>query len=64
VSIISGLQPELENLKYLSPFKYFDAGVLFRTSQFDTTYLLISLGIILASLGFAYWTYNRRDLYI
>jgi ABC-2 type transport system permease protein len=63
-SILSGLQANLENLKYLSPFKYFDAGVLFRTGQLDPTYLLISLGIILASLGFAYWIYNRRDLYI
>jgi ABC-2 type transport system permease protein len=64
LSILSGLQPDLENLKYLSPFKYFDAGVLFRSGQLDTTYLLISLGIILASLGIGYWIYNRRDLYI
>lgn len=64
LSIISALQPDLENLKYLSPFKYFDAGAMFRTGQLDGTYLLISLAIIAASLGVAYWSYNRRDLYI
>ena len=64
ISIISVMQPNLDNLKYLSPFKYFDAGALFRTGQLDGTYLLISLGIIVVSLGVAYWRYNRRDLYI
>ncbi|MEX2162258.1 MAG: ABC transporter permease subunit [Anaerolineales bacterium] len=64
LSVISALQPNLANLKYLSPFKYFDAGVFFRTGHLDGTYLLISLAIIVASLGVAYWTYNRRDLYI
>jgi ABC-2 type transport system permease protein len=64
LSIITAVQPSLANLKYLSPFKYFDAGALFRTGHLDGTYLLLSLGIILVSLGLAYWTYNRRDLYI
>lgn len=64
ISIISGLQPNYENLKYLSPFKYFDAGVFFRTGKLDGAYLLISLAIIVASLGIGYWTYNKRDLYI
>ncbi len=64
ISIISGLQPNLESLKYLSPFKYFDAGVFFRTGHLEGTYLLISLVIIVVSLVTAYWTYNKRDLYI
>ncbi len=64
LSVISGLQPDFESFKYLSPFKYFDAGVFFHTGHLDGTYLLISLAIIVASLGIAYWTYNKRDLYI
>jgi ABC-2 type transport system permease protein len=64
LSLISGMQESLENLKYFTPFKYFDAGEFFRAGQLDGTYLLISLAIIISSLGLAYWTYNRRDLYI
>lgn len=64
ISIISGLQENLENLKYLTPFKYFDAGELYRSGQFEGIYLVLTAAIILASLAAAYWAYNRRDLYI
>jgi beta-exotoxin I transport system permease protein len=64
ISIISSMQESLDFLKYLTPFKYFDAGELFRSGQLDGTYLLISLVIIVLSLAGAFWIYNRRDLYI
>jgi len=64
MSIISGLHENLEFLKYLSPFKYFDAGVLLREAKFDPTFVAISAGIIILSMVGAYLTYSRRDLYI
>ncbi|MBN1937182.1 MAG: ABC transporter permease [Anaerolineae bacterium] len=64
MSIISGMQEKLDFLKYFTPFKYFDAGELFRTGQMDGTYLLISATIIISSVILAYWIYNKRDLYI
>jgi ABC-2 type transport system permease protein len=64
MSIISALQPNLEFLKYFTPFKYFDAGEIFRTNQLDGMYLLISAAIIAVCVAAAYWTYNKRDLYI
>jgi ABC-2 type transport system permease protein len=64
LSIISGLHENLEFLKYFSPFKYFDAGVLLRESKLDLTYVWISIGIIAVSMVGAYLTYARRDLYI
>jgi ABC-2 type transport system permease protein len=64
MSIISGMQEKLDFLKYFTPFKYFDAGELFRSGKMDSAYLLISAAIILVSVAAAYWTYNRRDLYI
>lgn len=63
-SIISGMHEKLDFLKYFSPFKYFDAGKLFREGSIDTTYLLLSAGIIVAAMAGAYLTYARRDLYI
>ena len=64
MSIISVLHEDLDFLKYFTPFKYFDAGELFRSGVMDVTYLLISAAIIVVCVGAAYWFYNKRDLYI
>jgi ABC-2 type transport system permease protein len=64
MSIISGMQEKLDFLKYFTPFKYFDAGELYRTGQFESMYLLLTAGIIVVCVAAAYWVYRRRDLYI
>jgi ABC-2 type transport system permease protein len=64
LSIISVMQEKLDFLKYFTPFKYFDAGELYRSGRMDTTYLLISAVIVVVCVAAAYWFYNRRDLYI
>lgn len=64
LSVVSGLNKNLDFLKYFSPFKYFDAGVLLRESKIDIAFVGLSLAIILVSMVGAYLTYARRDLYI
>jgi ABC-2 type transport system permease protein len=64
LSVISALDSNLDFLKYFSPFKYFDAGVILRESRIDVGFVLLSLAIIVASMVGAYLTYARRDLYI
>jgi ABC-2 type transport system permease protein len=64
VSIVTVMQEKLDFLKYFTPFKYFDAGELFRSGKMDSTYLLISAVIIIVCVAAAYWVYNKRDLYI
>jgi ABC-2 type transport system permease protein len=64
LSIVTSLQANLDFLKYFTPFKYYDAGNLFRTGGLDPIFLLISSAIIIACVVVAYWVYNRRDLYI
>jgi ABC-2 type transport system permease protein len=64
MSIVSGMQEKLDFLKWFTPFKYFDAADLFRNGRMDSTYLLISVGIIVVCVALAYLVYNRRDLYI
>ncbi len=64
MSILSAMQENLDFLKYFTPFKYFDAGELFRSGKMDGTYLLLSALIIGACVTAAYWIYNKRDLYI
>lgn len=64
LSIMSGMQANLDFLKYFTPFKYFDAGVLLQTGRLDAPYLALSAGIIVVCVLLAYFVYNRRDLYI
>lgn len=64
LSVVVALNKNLEFLKYFSPFKYFDAGVLLREHKFDLTFVGLSLAIIIVSMVGAYLTYARRDLYI
>jgi ABC-2 type transport system permease protein len=62
--VISGLNEDLDFLKWVTPFKYFDPGRLMRESRFDPAFLGVSAGIIIACLVAAYLSYQRRDLYI
>lgn len=64
MSIASAMHDRLDFLKYLTPFKYFDAGELFRSGKLDGTYLLLSAAIMIVCVTVAYWVYNKRDLYI
>lgn len=64
LSIVSALNDKLDFLKYLSPFRYFDAAALLHEAQINTGYVLLSAGIIVLSLMGAYLSYSRRDLYI
>lgn len=64
VSIISGLSEDLEFLRYVSPFKYFDPALLLRESRFDITFVVLSVAIIAVCLASAYVIYAKRDLYI
>ena len=64
LSVISSLDENLEFLKYLSPFKYFDAVSMLNDSRLNVAFVGLSLAIILVSMVGAYLTYARRDLYI
>ena len=64
LSIVTAMNKNLDWLKWFTPFKYFDAGELFRSGKLDGTYLLLSAVIIVASVIAAYWIYHKRDLYI
>lgn len=64
MSILASMQEKLSFLKYFTPFEYFDASAIYQTGKLDANYLLLSAAIIIVCLVAAYYTYNRRDLYI
>ncbi len=64
MSVLSTMQEDLDFFKYLTPFKYFDAGELLRSGGLNAFYLLLSAAIVILCVAAAYWVYNKRDLYI
>jgi ABC-2 type transport system permease protein len=64
LSVFTGLDSDLEFLKYLTPFKYFDPAMMLHESRIDITFIWLSFGIVAVCLTGAYLAYSRRDLYI
>lgn len=62
ISIAVDMSSSLSALRYLTPFKYFEAAPLMATGGFDTISVVLSLGIILVAGFSTYFFYNRRDL--
>lgn len=64
LSIVTGMNKNLDFLRYFSPFTYFDRAQLLTESSVEPLYVVLSLTIIVVSYIAAYVTYGRRDLYI
>jgi len=64
LSVLSSMNKDLDWLKYVSPFKYFDAGLLLRESRMELVFVVLAIAIIVMCMAGAYLTYARRDLYI
>ena len=64
ISFAVDMSSSLDALRYLTPFKYFEAAPLMATGGFEVVYVVLSSGIILVSGIATYFFYTRRDLSI
>jgi ABC-2 type transport system permease protein len=64
LSIVVDLNNKLEGLKYLSPFKYFDAKIVMYSGGLKPIYIMLSIIIVGALIASTYIFYNKRDLSI
>lgn len=64
VSVISALSSKLENLKYITPFKFFEANKLLLDGRYEIEYILITIGIIAVCMIGTFLIYPKRDLYL
>lgn len=62
VTFLININNNLEQLKYLTPFKYFDARDILASGKLDPVYVSISLILILAMITVTYIAYDKRDL--
>lgn len=51
-----------KSFEYFTPFKYFDAGEILVTQTYNSTYVLLSIIIVVLSLGFVYYRYINKDM--
>lgn len=64
LSIAIDINSKLESLKYLTPFKYFEAKNLMAGNSFQAVFVILSIIIIAATISITYVFYKKRDLSI
>jgi ABC-2 type transport system permease protein len=64
LSLWLDITDKLPNLKYLTPFKYFDAKVIAKEAALDPVFIAISFVIIGVMVALTYVFYEKRDLSI
>lgn len=62
ISMIIDLNSNLDNLKYITPFKYFEAKNVMFNGGFDSTFVILSVVLIAILASVTYIFYNKRDL--
>ncbi len=63
INILIGFVEELDFLKYFSPFNYFNSNAMLN-SEWELSFILISIGLIVAGISSLLIFYPKRDLYI
>ncbi|WP_141431042.1 ABC transporter permease subunit [Bacillus sp. 03113] len=61
-NIMAGISKNLENLKYVSPFKYVDAATIVPDKALDPLYVGIMIFVIIISIAFSFMIYRRKDI--
>lgn len=62
ISYLVNMSENLDFLKYVTPFKYFDALTLLTEAQLDPVYVGMSVLIVTLCVFGTYYFYSRRDL--
>lgn len=64
LSLWLDMTDKFQNLKYLTPFKYFDAKVIIKDGSLDPVFIAISVVLIGVMVAVTYFFFQRRDLNI
>jgi ABC-2 type transport system permease protein len=62
ISIVIDMNNKLEGLKYMTPFKYFDAQHVMYGGGLEPVFVILSIVIITVLACVTYMTYMKRDL--
>jgi len=53
---------EIEFIKYINPFSYFETATIAQNATLDTKFFIINLCVVLVSIAISYLLYRRRDI--
>lgn len=62
INIASGVTEKLENLKYITPFKYIVPADIIKSGSIETLYLIIMSAVTILAVAGTYIFYNRKDI--
>lgn len=62
LNIISGISEKFANIKYISPFHYFNPNTSLVKGQYDLTAVLVFSGAIVLGIAFSWWRWRERDV--
>ncbi len=62
LSVLVALSEKIDFLKYVTPFKYFEASILLQNDSIEGKYLIISFAWIVLFMFLTFKIYNNRDL--
>lgn len=62
MTYLINMNSSFDNLKYLTPFKYFDAQTLLASGKLDIIHILISIILIFICTVVTYLAYKNKDL--
>jgi len=60
--VVIDLNSNLNLLKYITPFEYFDASAIIKAGHLDPFYMILSAVIFVVLITTTYVSFNRRDL--
>jgi ABC-2 type transport system permease protein len=64
ISAFVDITDKFDFLKYLSPFKYFDAKTIFIDGEYDISYIVIAIVFVISFLAVSQTAFKRRDFNI
>ncbi|MBY0095632.1 ABC transporter permease subunit [Mesobacillus maritimus] len=62
LSILINMTEKIEMLKYITPFKYFEAATILNNGKLEPVFLFLSVFLILAFTTLTYRFYQKKDL--
>lgn len=64
LSILSALTSTLKNIRYVTPFTYFEANYIARHLSLDISYVALSIVLIVVFTTGTFYMYSKRDLQV
>ena len=52
-----------EALRYITPFEYFDLAYIVRHSSYESSFFIVAVAFIVASITVSYFIYIKKDIH-